>query len=103
MHRRRRRALVLKQAQLLQRSAELRVALAHQSQVLKPPLALADQLRVGLQWLSHLPVGPMVTLALLLTRPRRAWRSVSHVFLVAQQLSRAWHGLRGFWTRLTAR
>jgi hypothetical protein len=100
MHRRRRRALVLEQQQLLERSAGLRVALARQSQVLKPPLALADQLRAGLQWLGRHPIGPMIALALLLLkRPGRTLRGLSRVFFFSQLLSRAWHGLRGLRTR----
>lgn len=99
MHRRRRRALVLEQQQLLERSAGLRVALARQSQVLKPPLALADQLRAGLQWLGRHPIGPMIALALLLKRPGRTLRGLSRVFFFSQLLSRAWHVLRGLRTR----
>lgn len=103
MHRQRRRALVLEQQQLLQRSAGLRVALGRQSQVLKPPLALADQLRLGLQWLRRHPVGPMAVVALLLLkRPRRAVRGLSRVFFVSQMVARAWHGLRSFWERQAA-
>ncbi|EYC50502.1 membrane protein [Hylemonella gracilis str. Niagara R] len=104
MHRRRRRVLVQEQQQLLQRNAELRVALSLQSQVLKPTLALADQLRAGLQWLGRHPVGPMLALALLLLkRPSRTLRGLSRVVLIAQLLSRGWHGLRGLWTRQVAR
>jgi hypothetical protein len=99
MHRRRRRELVHEQQQLLERSAGLRVALARQSQVLKPPLALADQLRAGLQWLGRHPIGPIAALALMLMRPGRTLRGLSRVFFVSQLLSRAWHALRGLRTR----
>jgi len=71
MHRPQRDALARRQQQLLLRSAELRVTLAHQAQALRSPLALADQLRAGVHWLRQHPVWPLAALALLtLRRPR---------------------------------
>lgn len=72
MSRRRSDAVAWRQQQLLIRSAELRITMAHQAQALQTPLALADQVRAGVQWLRQHPVWPIVTLALLaLKRPRR--------------------------------
>lgn len=63
----------LRQQQLLLRSTELRVALAHQAQALEGPLAVADQVRDGARWLYRHPEWPLGALALLaLLRPRRA-------------------------------
>ena len=67
--------LARRQQQLLLRSAELRVALAHQARALQTPLAVADQVQAGLQWLRQHPIGPLITVALLaLKRPRRILR-----------------------------
>lgn len=57
------------------RSAELRLTIARDAQVLAGPLALADQARAGWQWLREHPVVPAgVVLTLLVLRPRRALR-----------------------------
>ena len=82
--------LVLRQQRLLMRSAQLRLTLANQTQVFKTPLAVADQVRNGLQWLyrnPHWPLGAMLVVAIL--RPRRtviwggrlwgAWRTLKRV------------------------
>lgn len=75
---RQRDQLAQRQQQLLIRSAELRVALAHQAQALQAPLALADQARAAGQWLRHHPLWPLAALALLaLRRPRRVLGWVS--------------------------
>lgn len=78
MSRQQRDELARRQQQLLIRSAELRVTLAHQAQVLQAPLAVADQVRAGVQWLRQHPQWPLGALVLLaLKRPRRAlgWAS----------------------------
>ena len=65
--------LAARQQRLLIRSAELRVTLAHQSQALQQPLALADQAVSGARWLRNHPqwsLGALLALAVL--RPRRA-------------------------------
>jgi hypothetical protein len=65
--------LVLRQQRLLERSAQLRLVLADQAQVLQRPLAMADQAQSGLQWLYRNPQWPLGALALVvLVRPRRA-------------------------------
>jgi hypothetical protein len=65
--------LALRQQQLLLRSAQLRVSLADQAGVFERPMALADQLRRGLQWLYRHPRWPLVGLMVLIAlRPRRA-------------------------------
>lgn len=64
--------LLVRQQRLLLRSKQLRRALADQAQVLKGPLALADQARCGLKWLHDNPLWPLgALLVLLLLRPRR--------------------------------
>lgn len=66
-------ALAARKQQLLIRSAELRVTLAHQSQTLQGPLALADQAVSGTRWLRDHPQWPLGALLLLaVLRPRRA-------------------------------
>lgn len=74
MSRQQRDELARRQQQLLIRSAELRVTLAHQAQVLQTPLAAADQVRAGVQWLRRHPQWPLGALVLLaLKRPRRVF------------------------------
>ncbi len=103
MHRRRNHALILEQQQLVLRNAELRATLAHQSQALKPPLALADRLRSGLLWLDQYSIGRMIALALLaLNRPRRTMRGLSRLFVVSQLLLRTWHWIGGIRARRDA-
>ncbi|MDP1655048.1 MAG: YqjK-like family protein [Hylemonella sp.] len=65
--------LAARKQQLLIRSAELRVTLAHQSQTLQGPLAWADQAVSGTRWLRNHPQWPLGALLLLaVLRPRRA-------------------------------
>lgn len=62
--------LLLRQQQLLTHSAQLRVKLGQQAQVLQGPLALADQARATFNWLLGNPVWPMLAgLALLGWKP----------------------------------
>lgn len=78
MSRLQRDALARRQQQLLIRSAELRVMLAQQAQVLQTPLAVADQVRTGVRWLRQNPQWPLgAAVVLALKRPRRAlgWAS----------------------------
>ena len=64
--------LLGRQQRLQVRSAQLRFALADQAQVLRRPLALADQVQSGLQWLYHNPQWPLGALVLvILVRPPR--------------------------------
>jgi YqjK-like protein len=66
---------------LLVRSAELRLRLAEQSQVLQTPFGMADQARAGLHWLRRHPEWPLGAGALLIVlRPRRALRLVAGVW-----------------------
>lgn len=65
--------LAARKQQLLIRSAELRVTLAHQSQTLQGPLAWADKAVSGTRWLRNHPQWPLGALLLLaVLRPRRA-------------------------------
>lgn len=65
--------LLARQQRLLVRSAQLRLVLADQAQILQRPLALADQAQGGLQWLYRNPQWPLGALVLVvLVRPRRA-------------------------------
>lgn len=102
MHHRHHRVLARRQEQLLQRSAGLRVALGHQSQALKPPLALADQLRSVMHWLVRHPILPMVVMGLLkLNRPRRVLGSLPRLFALSQIMLRVWHWFGKRTTRTT--
>lgn len=68
-------ALMLRQQQLLIRSAQLRMSFAEQTQVLKRPLALADDARAGMQWLMRNPQWPLGVLVFaIVVRPARALR-----------------------------
>jgi hypothetical protein len=79
---------LLRRRRLLRRSAELRGTLAQQAQVLKAPLALADQVRAGVQWLRRHPEWPIaVAVALTVARPKRALRLVGRLWW-------AWTSLR---------
>ncbi|MDH4389937.1 MAG: YqjK family protein [Aquabacterium sp.] len=71
----RQQALALRRQQLQDRSALLRGRLADDAQVLRMPLALADQVRQGWRWLKANPQWVGVCVALLVVwRPRRlAW------------------------------
>jgi hypothetical protein len=67
--------LALRRQRLVMRSAQLRLTLAGQAEVLRAPLALADTARAGVQWLRQHPyalIGPVMLLAAL--RPARALR-----------------------------
>jgi len=80
--------ITIRQQALLRRSAELRQALALQTNVLRTPLALADRLRDGWHWLREHPELPLTAAAVLLVlRPRSAWRW-------SQRLWWGWHALR---------
>ncbi len=84
------RDVAQRQQQLLVRSSRLRQRLADDAQVLQRPLALADQVRHGWQWLRAHPEVPAAgALLLALIRPRRAWRLAS----------RAWAGWQ-LWRRV---
>lgn len=96
MHRQQREALARRQQQLLLRSAELRVTLAHQAQALRSPLALADQLRAGVHWLRQHPVWPLAALVLLaLRRPRPLLRWAPRLMGGWQLFLRLRHWLGG--------
>lgn len=82
--------LAERKQQLLIRSAELRVSLAHQAQVLQGPLAMADTVRSGTQWLRRRPQWPLAALVLLaLRRPRRALRWATRLWW-------GWHSYQRF-------
>jgi len=81
--------LLLRQQHLLVRSAELRMSLSVQVQVIKPPLALADQVRSGAQWLYRHPQWPAgALLALVLLRPRRTLVWGRHLWWAWKSLQR---------------
>ena len=68
------RALALRRQQLLARSGQLRQQLARDAQVLRTPLALADQVRHGWRWLQARPHWLGLGVAVLVAwRPRRVW------------------------------
>lgn len=83
------RELQLKRERLLVRGAELRLAVARQARALEAPLAIADQVRAGADWLRRHPEWPLGALVVLVVlRPRRALRWVGS----------AWWGWR-MWRR----
>jgi len=85
--------LLLRQQQLLTRSAELRLALAAQARVFRKPLGLVDRAREALQWLANNPAWPAgVALGLLLVRPRNALKWGERVWWAWQtyRQTRAW-------------
>ena len=72
--------LLLRQQQLLTRSAELRHELSQQAQILTKPLAMADKAREIVHWLASNPAWPAgAVLALIVLRPRRTlvWAGAS--------------------------
>lgn len=91
MHRRHHLALARRQQELLQHSASLRDALGQQSQPLKAPLALVDQLRGALHWLGRHPVLPLLMLTWLeLNRPKRVRGGLSLLYAVSTLMLRVW-------------
>ena len=64
--------LVERQQRLLARSALLRESLARQSSVIQRPLALADRVSEGLQWLYNRPYWPVAAITVLVViKPSR--------------------------------
>jgi hypothetical protein len=87
-----------RQQQLMARSGRLRQRLADDVQVLRRPLALADQVRHGWQWLrAHPEVLAGSALLLALVQPRRAWRLASRAWAGWQ----LWQRLQQGWTART--
>lgn len=82
--------LALQRQRLRARSAALRAAIAHDVQVLAPPLALADHVRDGWRWLRRHPEWPLGGLVLVvLLRPRRVLRVAVKAWGVWQLWRRA--------------
>jgi hypothetical protein len=74
--------LAQRQQELLLRSAALRATLGQQARVLQTPLAVADQVRSGVNWVRGHSLWPLVSLLLLtVARPRRTLRWASHLWL----------------------
>lgn len=74
---------------LLQRSEDLRCALARQSQVLKAPLAVADRAVFCIQWLYRNPQWPIGALAMFaVLRPQRALRWATRLWWLASLIHR---------------
>ena len=75
--------LTLRQQRLLVRSAELRLTMAQEMQVLQRPLALADRVYRGIGWLGRNPQWPAgILLALCALRPQRAIQWGKHLWWV---------------------
>jgi len=67
--------LAERKQQLLIRSAELRVSMAHHARALRGPLSVVDQAMAGAQWLRTHPAWPLGTMLMLaVLRPRRILR-----------------------------
>lgn len=91
---RRNRTLAQRQQQLLLRSSELRHALVHQSQFLKAPLTLIDQLRTGMHWFGRYSAWSVLALTwLALVRPRRMSRGLWFIYAASGMLLRTWRRL----------
>lgn len=89
---RRQQALAQRCEALQARSAELRGALARDSQVIQTPLALADRALAGLRWLKAHPQWVGIGVAVLVVwRPRRAWRLGLRLFGAWRLWSRLQH------------
>ena len=87
----RRDELAARQQALLLRSAELRARLALQSNAMRPPLALADQVADGWRWLQAHPAWPAaIAVTLIVARPARAWRWGRRVWSAWQ----LWRGIQ---------
>lgn len=102
----RQRQLALRSQLLQARSAALREGLARDVQVLRPPLAAADQVLAGVRWLRAHPQWVGVGVAVLVVwRPRRAWRVGIRLWAGWRLWQRAlrWQGLSvGLWKGLRA-
>ena len=65
--------LLLRQQQLIDHSAQLRASIADQSHVLIKPLAFADKVQDGVNWLYRNPTWSIgAVLVLLVLKPRKA-------------------------------
>ncbi len=86
--------LAQRQQLLLARSAALRLQIAQDSTVLGPPLAMADKVVRGWQWLKANPVawGAGVA-ALVVWRPRRVVRTAGQLW----SAWRLWRSVRRRW------
>lgn len=68
-------SLLLRRQELITRSAQLRLELADQAQVIRRPLALTDRALTGLLWLTRHPQWPLgALLIVVILRPQRALR-----------------------------
>jgi hypothetical protein len=68
-------ALQVRHGELMARSGALRERLGMEAQVLRKPLALADRIRAGGQWLAARPLVTLAVAALLVVmRPRRSMK-----------------------------
>lgn len=73
--------LMERKQHLLVRSAELRMSLSTQAQVLHAPFAVLDQVKAAILWLGKHPLWPLATLTLIaVTRPKRSIRWVSRLW-----------------------
>lgn len=82
--------LILRQQRLLLRSAELRLALAEQLQILENRLSFFDRTRDTLQWLYRYPLWPTAGLLVLLVWwPKRAVLWGSRLWWIWQAFDRA--------------
>lgn len=80
--------LIERQQRLLARSELLRASLASQSRVIQRPLALADRVADGLQWIYQRPYWPAAAaIVLLVLKPGR-------VLTWGGRLWWAWTGLQ---------
>ena len=82
--------IILRQQRLLVRSAQLRLNLADQALIFKKPLAVVDQVQVGLHWVYRNPLLPLgALLILVVVRPRRAIRCGGRAWAAWKTFKRA--------------
>jgi hypothetical protein len=86
--------LRLRQQRLLGRSEQLRARIAVEAQVLRGPLAGADQALAAWRWLRGHPEVPLALVAVaVVVRPARAWRWLRRGWWTW----RAWRRLQRVW------
>ena len=70
-----RESLALRRRQLVIRSTQVREQLVVQSTALLPLLAVGDRVRAAFLWVRQHPGAVLaITVAVVITRPRTAWR-----------------------------
>jgi len=81
--------LQLRQQRILLRSAQLRSDLAHQSEVLKAPLAHIDRMQRGVLWLYRHPLAmAALAAATVALKPRNAMSKIGRAWTLWTMVNR---------------